>query len=76
MFRDIVIVNPEGAETTLRINKDNIVFLSDVDLPSNIKGLDGILKTNKGSSLALANGMCLNSPLTVDEIEELFKLSS
>ncbi len=72
MFKDIVIVNPEGAETTLRINKDNIVFLSDVDLPSNIKGLDGVSKTNLGSSLALSNGMCLNSPLTVDEIEGLY----
>lgn len=76
MFRDIIIVNPEGVETTLRINKDNVVFLSDVDLPSNIKGLDGEPKTKLGSSLALANGMCLNSPLTNDEIEELFNLSS
>lgn len=72
MFRDITIINPAGEETTLRINKDNIVFLSEVDLPTNIKGLDGEPKTNKGSSLALANGMCLNSPLTVDEIERIY----
>ena len=71
MFKSITVINPQQNEMEIDINVDNIVFVSEVDLPSNITGMDGQPKTNKGSSIALANGMMLNSPLTRDELLEV-----
>ncbi len=72
MFKEIEVIDPQGALMNLDINPANVVFLSDVDLPSNVVGLDGEAKTNKGTAIALANGMVINSPLTKEETKEVF----
>ena len=72
MFKKIEIVNQEDNTLEITINSENIVFLSTVDLSSNVVGLDGEPKPKMGTAIALSSGIVLNSELTVDEIVKLF----
>ena len=71
MLKKIEVISPQGDTMEMRINPANVVFLSEVDLPTNITGIDGQPKTNKGTALALANGMIINSELSINNVEKL-----
>ena len=73
MFKSIEVINQTGAEIDIILNSEGIVFISDVELDSNVVGLDGEKKVKPGSAIMLSNGMTLNSELSAAEIVNLFK---
>jgi len=68
MFKKIEVINQDAQIKELTINTDNIVFLSEIDIPTNIKGLDGKPKVKKGTSIALSNGLIINTEFTIIDI--------
>ena len=72
MFKKIEITNQAGNTLEITLNSQNVVFLSEVDIPTNVVGLDGEPKPKAGTAIALSSGIVLNCELTVKEIVELF----
>lgn len=73
MFKRVEIVNQSGNTTPIPINSENVVFLSEVEIPTNVVGLDGQPKSDTGTALALSNGMMLNSKMKVENVVKLFE---
>jgi len=68
MFKKIEVINQDTQIKELTINTDNIVFLSEINIPTNIKGLDGEPKLKKGTSIALSNGLIINTEISIKDI--------
>lgn len=73
MFKKIKVCSPTHEETEIIINPKNIVFISEADIPTNIKGINGIPQTVEGAAIAVNNGMIFNTRLTVEEVIECLK---
>jgi hypothetical protein len=69
MFKIINAINQEDGKTKeLTINTDNIVFLAEADVSTNIKGLDGEPKLKKGTSIMFSNGLVIDTESTINQI--------
>jgi hypothetical protein len=68
-FKSLECVNPDGKTMTIYINvlAGEVLFLSKAEIPTNIKGTDGELKTVAGTTIAFKNGVVLMTKMSVDD---------